>query len=673
MRLSSTNIGNFLAFGIFFSASIIGHNLQSIDWFTAIPGYIVDPRLNSIFLEHLYGWVTGRWDKLWSPIYFYPFQNTLGLSDNHFGSGLIYVLFRAIGFNREIAMSSWIFMGGLLNFLSCFFVLKKLGFQTFSASAGAFIFASSLPTLGAPDHAQLVYRMAIPIAFYYSWKFFTTGDLKNFGWAMVWIAEQFLCSIYLGTFLVYLLVLFGLIFLAFDGRLFILKIIEHAKKETIFTHIKSLCLIAIGTSIIVLLLFKYHQVATEFDLRWPQNEIDANLATVTSYFWFGSFFLGVGLTLILLLSILAIWLKRIPHQYLVLGKVSSIAFFVLLLLVIKIGNFSLYYALLNIPGISALRGMYRVIFPDLILAAIMVAILLEFIYHKIHKKMIYLYLPIIVGGALCIETITSPKLIYRTPHAVWQDRIADVSKLLNVTISVDSVLNIKQNFLRENALTELDAMILSQDLGVPTLNGFSGHSTPGYIFNPCFSSDDKLNAFLKFRPNSKRQVDLIRNNIIELDANIILDNIVNESTILASEEIFFSKNIRYKNVYWPPLLCGWTTPESWGNWSDGPKAKIALPLPLSRAKYLEFKLYGLVDVKHPKQEFSIGFNDMTAENFVIDKPGIHSVIVKIPEQLTYKNFILVDFKFFNPISPREIGINDDERKLAIGIVSATFK
>ena len=64
-------------FTLFFLLAVVGYGIRSVDWFTAIPGNLGDPRLNSVFLEHLYGWVIGRNASLWSPQFFYPFKNEI--------------------------------------------------------------------------------------------------------------------------------------------------------------------------------------------------------------------------------------------------------------------------------------------------------------------------------------------------------------------------------------------------------------------------------------------------------------------------------------------------------------------------------------------------------------------------------------------------------------------
>ncbi|MBU3584103.1 hypothetical protein ICN41_08910 [Polynucleobacter sp. 15G-AUS-farblos] len=663
-------------FLLFFTLSLCGHYLPSIDWFRAIPGYIVDPRLNSVFLEHLYGWVTGRWPELWSPIFYYPFQNVLGFSDNHFGSGIIYILFRFFDLNREMAMSAWILAGGILNFLCCFWVLKKLDFHIFAASAGAFVFASALPALSAPDHAQLIYRFATPLAFYYFWQIINDGNIQKVGWFFLWIAEQFYCSIYLGVFLIYLLIIFFFIY-RFIAQKNILKPLLNSWNSLSISHkVLTISFVFIGIFFTCILLYKYHEISSAYQLRWSRQEIEANFPRFTSYFWFGHSFLGLGLIFVYIVSSVLIWGKLVDRAHLLLGKVASISFIALLLMVIKIGDVSFYHLILNIPGISALRGMYRIVIIDLLLGAILVSIFCEFIYLRIknYNRFFYLLCILLVAFLLAWETVKSPSLKYHSSHDSWQKRIASLKRLMPES-PVDSTktLNVNQLFLTENALSEIDAMILSQDLGIPTLNGFSGHSVPGYIHNPCYSAEDKLEAFVKYNPALRQRADSIRESLIQINANELLPPESIDQSIKIGELMSFAQFADNKHIYWPPLSCGWSTPESWGTWSNGQKSKIVLPLPKETPKILNLQINPLISKIHPKQEFTVNINGIAAGQFKLTKPGIQELSISIPSKALVPGFIEIDFFYDDAIAPNIIGLGADERILAIGLISAQYR
>ena len=160
---SLSPMAQYLVLMVIFSIGVFGYLMRSVDWLQAIPGDLVDARFNSVILEHLYLWVLGQEPSLWSPGYFYPFEGVLAFSDNHFGSGGVYILNRWLGLSREQAFQGWLVAGCVLNFWATYYALRKLGFSIVSAGAGAFVYAFGLPSLAKEGHAQLTYLSLIHI------------------------------------------------------------------------------------------------------------------------------------------------------------------------------------------------------------------------------------------------------------------------------------------------------------------------------------------------------------------------------------------------------------------------------------------------------------------------------------------------------------------------------
>ena len=115
------SLSNLFLCALFGVIGFFGSSMIAVDWFNAVPGDLGDARFNSVVLEHLYGWVQGRWANLWSPIFFYPFEHVLAFSDNHFGSVAPYIFFRSIGLSREQGFIAWYLFGIVLNYFSCFY------------------------------------------------------------------------------------------------------------------------------------------------------------------------------------------------------------------------------------------------------------------------------------------------------------------------------------------------------------------------------------------------------------------------------------------------------------------------------------------------------------------------------------------------------------------------
>lgn len=118
---------------------------------------------------------------------------------------------------------------------------------------------------------------------------------------------------------------------------------------------------------------------------------------------------------------------------------------------------------------------------------------------------------------------------------------------------------------------------------------------------------------------------------------------------------------------------GWSFPEAWGIWSDGAYATMALPLPDKRAHFLEIQAQFFLSEKHPKSDFTVEINQGQKMRISIDRNGVNTFTIPLPENLHYPEFLNLQFHFLNPVSPQEIGIsNNDQRKLGIGLISATF-
>ena len=57
----------------------------------------------------------------------------------------------------------------------------------------------------------------------------------------------------------------------------------------------------------------------------------------------------------------------------------------------------------------------------------------------------------------------------------------------------------------------------------------------------------------------------------------------------------------------------------------------------------------------------------------MNKEGINTFDIPVPENIRYPEFLDIQFHFLNAASPVEIGIpGNDHRKLSLGLISATF-
>lgn len=507
--------GQYALLLLIFGVGFFGYVMRTTDWMRAIPGDIFDARFNSVILEHFYQWVTGKAGSLWSPGFFYPFEGVLAFSDNHFGSAGVYALMRGAGLTREAAYQIWFITGCCLNFWVAYRVFRQLGFSIVAAGGGAFVFAFGLPALAKEAHAQLVWRFAVPLAFLAFYRALVSHRLVGFAWAAFWCAVQFYCSIYLGMFTVYLLSAMGLGFVLIERGRFLAPWRSGAGNPWFV----GLAIFAVSAASVLWLLLQYQTISAHYGFTRSAREIFSMLPTPGSYLvadasaltgWIGAqvpksemrhelqLFAGLGAWILALIGLRLVWTDRVATSP---GRIATVALFLLFALTLLIGNVSLYRAMLHVPGLSSVRAVSRIVLVMLLPFGILVACGIAWIEGKLSvSPWRWIVLLFVIVGLTAESVGYRP---YSTPVQVWRDRLDRVRTLLPAEgLPHDAILFVTGHRGPDPLdAAELDGMILAQDLGVPTLNGYSGNSPPGYFKpDPCLHFRNRLDGYFAFKP-----------------------------------------------------------------------------------------------------------------------------------------------------------------------------
>jgi hypothetical protein len=678
-QINSQEIRRSVPFALifFFLLSVVGYGVRSVDWFHAIPGNLGDPRFNSIILEHVHRWLIGDAKNLWSPNFFYPFQNVLAFSDNHLGSVLFYSIFRIIGLSREGAMAAWIVIACALNFISSYWVLRKFSITPFASATAAFLFTSSLPLLGEPNQIQTIYRFAIPLCFYYFW-LGINDQPEKLGIAILWLSEQFYCSIYLGVFLSYLLVTIFIACWILEGKKIYINILLKYQMLTTGKKVFFSIQILLGLILIYLLLWKYKSVAYTYDLSWPFWQIDNQLPQVRSYLGPTDFFLGYGLIAGLLVSLIMLlyspFISKVSgYKDLRLQKILWLSIALLIGFTFKFGDISLYYLLLKIPGISSIRGVYRIIFVLIWPIALVIGIAINQIILILKKKVAKFYLScfILLILILCSESLFSKKILQHSSFSKWRDRIDKLNTHLISQIPENGVLFVHNRIHEDNALTELDGVILAQDLHRPTLNGFSGHEPPGYRqANLCFSYRDRIAAFQYFSKGSMEESRLLAERLIHLDSNIKDPNLFSYTT-----RIGVAIDDEYPNpakLAPNPLYCGWPTLANWENWSEDSSIGLLLPLPIEGdPNMISFEITLNYQKNQNVQPLEVWIDNNLQSTIEIKKGSRRKLTLPIPSSSKIKGWIFIELNML-PIGGHTGNIIQDKNLYQTKIKNITF-
>ena len=111
--------------------------------------------------------------------------------------------------------------------------------------------------------------------------------------------------------------------------------------------------------------------------------------------------------------------------------------------------------------------------------------------------------------------------------------------------------------------------------------------------------------------------------------------------------------------------------ESWGVWSVANRAKLWLrPAPNSRKVEIDFR--ALVGSAHPVQKIIIQVANEDPKVFQFASFESNKIILDIPPEAKKAEFIKIDIDLPNSVSPMELGLSQDGRKLGVGIKSIKY-
>jgi len=475
-----------------------------------IPGTLADARTNNCFLEYGWQWVSGQRHSVWDAPFFYPERRAMAYSDNHLGTLPAYALFRFAGLDRETAFQAWIAAMFLLNFAACRWVLWRIGRSPLGAAAGAFVFTFSMPVAAGFDHPQMLPRFAVPMAVYFLWQWLRSGRLKFFGLTCLFAVWQWYCGIYTGYFLSLLAAAFAFLYAA--GRL------VRMRKRIIFrpgavNALLHLAVALIACAALAVLLWPYYEVSREWGMiSW--EGLSSYLPRVKSYLlppagspWHG---LTAGLAagipevaehrlfpgILPLASLAAVILAgawKLTGRRTFAGGFTLIcagAAALLIAVTLYAGGDSMYRIFYGLPGVGAVRAVARIITILLFPLAACVAAAADAVVAPADSRFDGKGYPPAALAIAVIVTIAVAADQYVPPSAVpAYSKSASVLRSARIAHAVEGAAVEPQVFayVPENSgqhpnVVHVDAMMASQDCGVPTINGYSGSLPPGYIY-----------------------------------------------------------------------------------------------------------------------------------------------------------------------------------------------
>lgn len=460
-----------------------------LNFFTKFPGDNLDGRFNHFVLEYFYSVLIGKNESFIDGNFFYALPNTMNLSDNHWLLAPFYSLIRFLGFKEILSYQIWVYLGLIANFFVCYYVLRKFKFNALSSAIGAYLFAFNQINFERIGHIQLNLKIFIILGIWYYKRYTDTQNFKYASYILLCITLQLLCNIYLGCF--FALFTFFLLLFYFSNY----NINEFNKffpKK--FSYKISLPIITISIFILIIWSYPYYQAMNIYNLNKPiiLVGLDFNLGYLFNSFsnpilrYFNDFFetssprnyceamyfIGFIPWFILIYFLLNKKILKSLTQFERNLLKATIAMLVFFFLEKYLSLFSLLQLLLD--PFKNLRAYSRFIF-------VLIFIFIYFITLVINKfkfRNNWKYLQVLI----LVLAILEPFIIkvYYTPVKQIEDEYFEVkSKFMEKNIQKNSIIyysgKLYTNFLKF-INNQIIMMHLSNELGVKTINGYSGYN-----------------------------------------------------------------------------------------------------------------------------------------------------------------------------------------------------
>ncbi|MCP3720355.1 hypothetical protein [Paraburkholderia sp. CNPSo 3281] len=516
----SKKLNTSIAIGSFLVA-FMAIPLAQLAHFSMMPGDLGDARLNNYFLENIYQTLQGGQKSFVHLSFFYPYPYILGFSDNLFGAAPAYLIPRFITGSSDTAFQIWYLIGYVANYAATYYALRKLRQGGIAAVVGAIIFTFALPVTAQSGHAQLVYRFGVPLSATALIFFLEQKSWRYLAISGAWLVWQFYCTIYVGFFLLMLLVSIASIYIL-TPSIRRAESLRSAATDFCVSWTRSTSAAKIGFSVALiallilmsLLFYPYLKVSELYGAKREWSEIATMLPRIQSYFLADWSWLWTSQSRIFadipMRHEHQLFIGLVPMMLAVCGAMfgsrekDGVAFpllggalALLILITAYFGGYSLWILFCKLPLASAIRVVTRIIlvllFPIAYLAASFVDTLIA---NKSwgRRLVLVVLVPALLAECSFVSIVVSPK-------ELWRERLSAVEREVPANLPKDAVLFFAQSHGPYFYADELDAMWVAINRGHPTLNGYSGIYPSGYngfYGDDCAEMPKRILTYLNF-------------------------------------------------------------------------------------------------------------------------------------------------------------------------------
>jgi hypothetical protein len=449
-----------------------------------------DTRFNGYMLEHGYRWITGAGQgSFWDAPMFFPHANAAAYSDVLLGTAPIYWLWRVVGFWPDTAFQLWQVATCLLNFAAFYVFLRRdFALTALPAAVGADLFAFGAPRLAQSGHFQLYSQFLTVVLLHALARIFASGTSSPRHWVLA--AVTFTLQVYSSFYLAWFAA-FGLL-LAMPGALSAPQWRRPMFRVLIRDWRWVLVAGALTATALAPLGIHAWRAAAEVGVRPLSWGVMPMVPRVVSWFagapgsWFYAWTDQVpaiaalpmrhehSLTFGLLTGAVAIaglvHGRRRPGVALVGLTAAAV---VLLATATLHGTDSLWKVVYYVvPGARAVRAVARIVLLLSIAAGLGVALAVDGL---LRRRLTVLGLAVAV--ACCVEQLHSLPSVEKDALRTRTHALAKLVSPDCTSFFLSPVLDVAA---QPDWSIQTQALWVSLEIGIPTVNGFSGNEPPDW-------------------------------------------------------------------------------------------------------------------------------------------------------------------------------------------------
>lgn len=119
---------------------------------------------------------------------------------------------------------------------------------------------------------------------------------------------------------------------------------------------------------------------------------------------------------------------------------------------------------------------------------------------------------------------------------------------------------------------------------------------------------------------------------------------------------------------------GWSVPEAWGTWSDGPSAVLLLPIPMQQSvRAVRLELTAFSSSPMQRQPLSVTIGERMAWEGELVAFQVRTIPIAVDRQALGSNFVVLTLHIGRPQSPSSAGAGSDTRMLGVGLLSIEWE